>query len=188
MAKKYDYLTAYDAIDKHLIENDVHYLYGDIDGDNIAEAIKWIISANLNKRPKRTLTLYINTYGGDLYQSFALIDVMKNSYHSISTIGIGAVMSAGLLIFASGKKGERYIGKNAGSMNHQHSDSYEAKMHDLRAAMKENQNCELRTVQILREATGMSNQEVRNKFIKNPTDQYLTAKQMIDLKVADHIL
>ena len=35
----------------------------------------------------------------------------------IATIGIGAVMSAGLLIFASGKQGERYIGKNTGIMN-----------------------------------------------------------------------
>jgi ATP-dependent protease ClpP protease subunit len=119
---------------------------------------------------------------------FALIDVMKNSYHNISTIGIGAVMSAGFLIFASGKEGQRYIGKNAGSMNHQHSDNMDAKMHDIKAQMKENQNCETRCMQILRDATGMTIQEVRNKFIKNPSDQYYTAKQMVDLNIADHIL
>ena len=39
---------------------------------------------------------------------------MKSSYHHISTIGIGAVMSAGFLILASGKQGERYVGKNTG--------------------------------------------------------------------------
>ena len=42
------------------------------------------------------------------------IDVMKDSYRPTPTIGVGAVMSAGLLIFASGKQGERYIGKNTG--------------------------------------------------------------------------
>ena len=41
-------------------------------------------------------------------------------------------------------------------------------MHDIRAQMKENQNCEARCLQILKEATGMTVQEVRNKFIKNP--------------------
>jgi ATP-dependent Clp protease protease subunit len=188
MPTKYENWTASDAIDKSLLDNDIHYLHGDIASENVGECIKWILSANLQKKPKRTLKLYINTYGGDLYEAFALIDVMKNSYHSISTVGIGAVMSAGFLIFASGKQGERYIGKNAGSMNHQHTDSMESKMHDMRAQMKENQNCELRCLNILKDATGMTIQKVRNEFIKNPSDQYYTAKQMIDLGVADHIL
>jgi ATP-dependent protease ClpP protease subunit len=151
--KKYDQYTAADKIDAHLHDNDIHYLTGEISQDNVEEAIKWILSANLSKKPKKTLKLYINTVGGDLYESFALIDVMKNSYHHISTIGIGAVMSAGLLIFASGKQGERYIGKNTGILNHQK----------------------------------YSLSDVRKK-LNTPSDQYFTAKQMIDLKLADHIL
>jgi len=185
--KKYDQYAAADKIDAHLHDNDIHYLTGEIDNDNVTEAIKWIMSANLNRKPKKTLKLYINTVGGDLYESFALVDVMKNSYHHISTIGIGAIMSAGLLIFASGKQGERYIGKNTGIMNHQHSDVIDSKMHDMRSQMKENNNCELRGLNILREATGMSLSEVRKK-LNTPSDQYFTAKQLIDLKLADHIL
>jgi ATP-dependent Clp protease protease subunit len=185
--KKYDQYAAADKIDAHLHDNDIHYLTGEIDNDNVTEAIKWIMSANLNRKPKKTLKLYINTIGGDLYESFALVDVMKNSYHHISTIGIGAIMSAGLLIFASGKQGERYIGKNTGIMNHQHSDVIDSKMHDMRSQMKENNNCELRGLNILREATGMSLSEVRKK-LNTPSDQYFTAKQLIDLKLADHIL
>ena len=185
--KKYDQYAAADKIDAHLHDNDIHYLTGEIDNDNTTEAIKWILSANLQRKPKKTLKLYINTVGGYLYESFALIDAMKNSYHHISTIGIGAVMSAGLLIFASGKQGERYIGKNTGIMNHQHSDAMESKMHDMRSQMKENNNCELRCLNILREATGYSLADVRKK-LNTPSDQYFTAKQMIDLKLADHIL
>ena len=188
MPSKYDNLTFSETIDKSLLDNDVYYLHGEITTDNVGDCIKWILSANLQKKPKRTLELYINTYGGDLYEAFALIDVMKYSYHNISTVGIGAVMSSGFLIFASGKEGERYIGKNAGSMNHQHSDEMNSKMHDMRAQMKENQNCEIRCLNILKEATGMSMQEVRTKFIKNPSDQYYTAKQMIDMGIADEIL
>jgi len=54
--------------------------------------------------------------------------------------------------------------------------------------MKENKNCEMRCMQILREATGLSVQEVNTKFIKNPSDQYYTAKQLVDLGIADDIL
>ena len=96
-------------------------------------------------------------------------------------------MSAGFLILASGKQGERYVGKNTGIMNHQHSDTMESKMHDMKAQMKENTNCEQRCMQILRDATGYSLSDVRKKF-NNPSDQYFTAKQLIDLKIADHIL
>ena len=81
----------------------------------------------------------------------------------------------------------RYVGKNTGIMNHQHSDTMESKMHDMKAQMKENTNCEQRCMQILRDATGYSLSDVRKKF-NNPSDQYFTAKQLIDLKIADHIL
>ena len=188
MPSKYDNLTFSETIDKSLLDNDVYYLHGEITTDNVGDCIKWILSANLQKKPKRTLELYINTYGGDLYEAFALIDVMKYSYHNISTVGIGAVMSAGFMIFASGTKGYRWIGKNTGIMNHQHSDNMDAKMHDMKAQMKENANCEQRCMQILREATGMSVPEVNSKFIKNPSDQYYTAKQLVDLGIADDIL
>ena len=187
MSKKYDQYTAADRIDAHLHDNDIHYLTGELTQENIEDTIKWILSSNLNKKPKKTLKLYINTVGGDLYEAFALIDVMRNSYHHISTIGIGAIMSAGFLIFAMGKQGERYIGKNTGIMNHQHSDTMESKMHDMRAQMKENANCELRCLNLLREATGMSLADVRRK-LNTPSDQYFTARQLVDLKIADHIL
>ena len=185
--KKYENYSAEERAEVSLYDNDVHYLNGEITEDNVSKAIKWILSANLQKKPKRKLTLYINTVGGDLYESFALIDVMKDSHHSIATIGIGAVMSAGFLIFASGQQGERYIGKNTGILNHQHSDTMESKMHDMKAQMKENNNCEQRCMQILRDATGFSLVDVRKKF-NNPSDQYFTAKQLVDLKIADHIL
>ena len=185
--KRFENFTADDRIDVTLLENDIHYLTGDISEENIANAIKWIVSANLTKKPKRTLELYINSTGGDLYQAFALIDIMKESYHTISTVGVGAVMSAAFLIFISGKQGYRYIGKNTGIMNHQHSDALESKMHDMRSAMKENANCELRSFNIIREACGMNLTDVRKKF-NDKSDQYFTAKQLIDLNLADEIL
>ena len=187
MKKAYEQYSVDERIEATLHDNDIHYLNGELDNENIAKCIKWILSANLVKRPKRKLTLYINTVGGDLYETFGLIDVMRDSYHTISTVGVGAVMSAGFLIFASGKTGERYIGKNTGIMNHQHSDTMESKMHDMKAQMKENNNCEQRCMQILRDATGYSLADVRKKF-NNPSDQYLTAKQLVELKIADHIL
>ena len=184
---QYDNWTASDAIDKSLIDNDIFYLNGEISAETVAPAIKWILSANLKIKPKRTLKLYINTYGGEVYEAFALIDIMKQSRHNIATYGVGAVMSAGFLIFASGEQGHRYIGKNTGIMNHQHSDHIESKLHDMKSAMIENNNCEYRSLHILRDATGYSLAKVKEYF-DSPSDQYYTAKDLIKLKIADHIL
>ena len=95
---KYDSWNSADAVDRSLLDNDIHYLNGEISHENVGECIKWILSANLVKKPKRVLELYVNTTGGDLYEMFALIDIMKSSYHHISTVGVGAIMSAGFLI------------------------------------------------------------------------------------------
>jgi ATP-dependent Clp protease protease subunit len=186
-AKKIEDFTAIDRIGIKLLENHTHYLSGELTEENVGEAIKWIVFENLEKKPKKTLTLYINSTGGDLYETFGLIDVMRDSYHHISTVGIGAVMSGAFLIFVMGAQGKRYIGKNTGIMNHQHSDAVDAKMHDMKAQMKENANCELRCLTLLREASGMTLQETRKK-LNTPSDQYFTAKNLVDLKLADHIL
>jgi hypothetical protein len=42
-------------------------------------------------------------------------------------------------------------------------------------------------MQILRDASGYSLTDVRKKF-NNPSDQYLTAKQLVEFKLVDHIL
>ena len=50
--KKFEQFSSEDQIDKSLLENDIHYLYGDIDEENTSVAIKWILSANLQKKAK----------------------------------------------------------------------------------------------------------------------------------------
>jgi ATP-dependent protease ClpP protease subunit len=72
-------------------------------------------------------------------------------------------------------------------MNHQHSDSWESKMHDMKAAMAENVNCEQRALTIIRDASTMTMADVRKK-LNSPSDQYFSARQLVELGLADHIL
>ena len=67
--KKYDQYIAADRIDAHLHDNDIHYLTGEIANENATETIKWIMSANLNRKPKKTLKLipYIIFYYSIIY-------------------------------------------------------------------------------------------------------------------------
>lgn len=184
--KKLEEFNADDRIELKLLENSIHFLTGDIEDYNIKECIKWIIYENLEAKEK-ILTIYINSVGGNLYDAFALIDVMRTSRHPIRTIVIGSAMSAAFLIAASGTKGERYVAKNASLMSHQFSESTEGKYHDIKATMKENELCNEKMVTVLREATGLSTAMIKKKLLP-ASDVYLSAKEAIDLGVADNFL
>lgn len=184
--KKIDEFNAEDRIDLRLLENSTFYLNGDIDEDSIGAAIKWILYENLQGEG-RTLTLYINSTGGDLYQALALIDVMRNSPHIIRTIGVGAVMSAAFLIFACGDKKHRYASSNTSFMCHQFSSSSDAKYHDLKAEMKETELLNEKMINILVETTGLIKSRVKAKLLP-ASDVYLTAEEVLDFCIADHII
>jgi ATP-dependent Clp protease protease subunit len=184
--KRLEDFTAQDRIDVKLLENHTHFLVGEIDENNINDCIKWITYENLDSKEK-TLTLYINSTGGDLYQAFALIDVMSNSTHPIRVIGLGAVMSAAFLIFASGTKGERLASPNTSFMCHQFSAGVEAKYHDIKAEMKENESLNTKMVSILKEATGLPPHKIKAKLLP-ASDVYLTAEEVVEFGVADYIL
>jgi ATP-dependent Clp protease, protease subunit len=178
--------TAEDRIDNLLLDSHMFFLHGDIEEENVDRCIKWIEYENIDPKDK-LLTLYVNTTGGDLYQSLALIDIMNTSKHPIRTIGLGSIMSGGFLIFVCGTKGERYIAPNAGIMCHQLSDDITDKYHDIKSAVKEVENCNARMIKILRDATGLSALKIQSKLLP-ASDVYLTAKELIQLKAADYIL
>ena len=186
MATRKHEQTAEDRIDNLLLDSHMFFLYGDITEENIDRCIKWIEYENIDPKDK-LLTLYVNTTGGDLYQSLALIDIMKTSKHPIRTIGLGSIMSGGFLIFVCGTKGERYIAPNAGIMCHQLSDDITDKYHDIKSAVKEVENCNARMIKILRDATGLSALKIQSKLLP-ASDVYLTARELIQLKAADYIL
>ena len=185
--KKLEDFIAEDRIDLKLLENNTYFINGEINEDSIGACVKWLIYENLDTSREKILTLYINSTGGDLYQAFGLIDVMKASPHVVRCIGIGAVMSAAFLIFASADQGQRYAAKNTSFMCHQFSESMDSKYHDLKATMKENDGCNERMVQILKEATSLAPSVIKKKLLP-ASDVYLTAQEVLDLGVADHIL
>jgi ATP-dependent Clp protease protease subunit len=185
--KKIDEFNAVDRIDLRLLENSVYYLTGEISEDSITPVIRWIMYENLEVRDGKNLTLYINSTGGDLYQAFALIDVIKQSRHTISTVALGACMSAAFLIFAAGSKGQRFASKNTSFMCHQFSESMDDKYHDLKATMKENDTCNQRMIDILKEATGLTPSKIKAKLLP-ASDVYLTSEETINLGIADKLM
>jgi ATP-dependent Clp protease protease subunit len=177
-----------EKIQNRFLINHTNFLTGEISEENIRKISQWLIYENLDTtKTKKILTLYINSPGGDLYEAFSLIDLMHRSAYPIRTIGYGSILSAAFLIFACGTKKHRYISENCSIMCHQFSQSSEGKYHDIQAAMKENDYCNERMLKILRTATGLSPRFIKSKFLPE-SDVWFRSKELVEYKVADHIL
>ena len=191
MTNKKDFdldVSALEKIGLGLLNSHVHFLTGEIVEENIENAIKWIVYENLicGNSPK-TLTMYINSSGGNLNDSLGLIDIMRTSQCPIRTIGIGSICSAAFMIFSSGTKGERYIANNTSIMCHQYTDGMEGKHHDIKSRFKELELTNTRMIEVLKENTGLETRTIKSKLLC-PTDVWLTAEELIELGVADNFL
>lgn len=188
VSKKLDDFNSQDRQNIKFQDAGVHFLIGEIDEENTNEAVKWLAYENIDPRPDRVLTLYVNSQGGDLYEAFGLIDMMRNSPIPIRTIGYGSVMSAAFLIVASGSAGERYITKNCGIMCHQMSATEEmGKYHDIKATRKETDRLNKAMYDIIKETTGLDGRIIKTRLLP-AHDVYMTAEEMIEFGAADHIL
>jgi ATP-dependent Clp protease, protease subunit len=188
VSKRLDDFNAQDRQSIKFQDAGVHFLIGEIDEDNVNECIKWLAYENINPAADRVLTLYINSQGGNLYEAFGLIDMMRNSQLPVRTIGYGSVMSAAFLIVASGAPGERYVTKNCGIMCHQMSCLEEmGKYHDIKATRKETDRLNKAMYDILKETTGLDGRIIKTRLLP-AHDVYMTAEEMIEFGAADQIL
>lgn len=182
------YYSAQDQVDAKFLSDGVFYLYGELEDENLNNCIKWLIYENSNHDQKKMLTLYINSQGGDLYSSLALIDMMKQSKIPIRTIGLGSVMSSAFLIFVSGTKGFRELLRNTGVMSHQFSmDGEIGKYHDIKSTRKELDRLNDSMYNVIKEATDLDGRKIKSKLLA-PSDSYIDVDECIELGIADRIL
>jgi ATP-dependent Clp protease protease subunit len=163
-----------------------HFLTGNVDGESIEKAIRWILMGARKPSPEHPMKMYINSDGGNLTDAFALMDVMRTSPISIATVGMGNLMSSAFMIFAAGTKGQRAIAKNTSIMIHQFNHEYGGKYHDMKAYAEEIDRINYRMVAELARTGKLTEQEVGSKLLK-PSDVWLSAEQLVELGFADII-
>ena len=175
-------------------------LYGDVDEERIAEVISALLTLQYVGKPKydeegelkeegKPIKLYVSTYGGSADEMAALVDIMNvvKKDCPIETIGIGKVMSAGVLILASGTKGERYIGKNCRVMIHSVIAGNHGSLHNLENELSEIKKMQEIYLQSLADATSMTKKQLKS-FMRRKQNVYLSAEEAIKLGIADKIL
>ena len=92
------------------------FFMGEVNEENATNAIAAMMMYNealAGSSDADDLQMYISTHGGEADEMFAMYDVMKyvQRNNDIVTIGIGKVMSAGVVLLAACTKGKRKIGR-----------------------------------------------------------------------------
>ena len=139
----------------------------EINHDSTKDTIKAIMAINRDDDLKeadyrdwerKPIKLFINSFGGSVYDGLAIVDIIKQSKTPVHTISIGSSMSMGFWIYLAGHK--RYVGEHTTLMFHDISTWVGDKSEHLK-------------------------QETLDDYIIRKAEWYIPADEAIKLKLAD---
>lgn len=172
------------AIPQHDNSRVIH-LTGDVTEHNIAAVIAQLL--HLGNSSSRPIHLVISTYGGSIDEMFSLYDTIKFLPCPVHTVGLGKVMSAGVLLLASGVKGKRLIGSSARVMMHPVSGGIFGNVFEIINETKEHKRLHDLMVAALEKETKMTPKTL-NGIMNSGSDYYVTPEEAIKLGIVDKII
>ena len=163
-------------------------LFGEVNEEVAQDIVSWILACNMEELEDRpeSLTLMINSPGGCVHSAFSIIEVMNGSSIPVSTVGLGQVSSAGLLIFMSGAKGQRLLTPTCSVLSHTFSTGIAGNFHGLINMNKELGFMHQRIIDQYKRCTGLAEKVITEKLL-NPQDSWLTPQEAVNFKLADGI-
>ena len=125
---------AYDIYSRLLRER-IIFLGGPID-DHTANIVIAQLLFLESEDPKKDIYLYVNSPGGSVTATMAIVDTMNHIRPDINTFCVGLAASGGAIILSAGKKGKRYILPNAEVMIPQPGGGVEGQASDIAITAK----------------------------------------------------
>lgn len=132
---------------------------------------------------RKPIKIYINSFGGDLYQCFALISAIGASKTPVYTINTGVAMSAGMIILLSGHK--RFAVKYSIAMCHSGSGSVGGDFEQTQSAMDNYKKMVDTMKTYILERTKIDSKTLSRKWTK---DWYMFSDEQVSLGVANEIV
>ena len=174
------------------------YLAKQVDQESINSISKSIIEINeydeyiekiyavhdLEYTPK-PIKLYIDSYGGAVYQCFGLLGIMQNSKVPIHTIVTGCAMSCGFLISIAGHK--RFGYQKSTYLYHQVSSVAFGKAKDLEEEVIETLRLQQMVEEHTLEHTKISPKKLE-KVYKGKKDWFINTDEALKLKIIDEVI
>jgi len=162
----------------------VYMLFDEINEQSSRAACDFLLKANILFPPSNTITMFINSQGGNVTDGWALIDIMETSRIGIQTVGIGEICSMAAMIFVTGDKGKRILSKNSYVMTHQFASVLEGKAHEMMAVRKVHDKLEQQFIQHLVKNSKLNTKQVRDILLRE-SDTWLEPKECLKYGLCD---
>ena len=170
------------------------YLSDDVDNESIGKLI-WDILYQIredNEKDKKEkdykrepIRLYINSYGGSVYDMWGLIDVILNSKTPIYTYCTGYAMSAAFKIFLAGHK--RFCYKHSTFMYHQMSCWRSGKYQDLVEDREEMDWLNKKNEEYVIDRTNLTKDDIK-EIREKKKDFYIHSDKAVKYGIVDEVL
>lgn len=137
------------------------------------------------KYVRKPIKIYIDSYGGYVYQCYGLLSVMNSSKTPIHTIVTGAAMSCGFMILIHGHK--RFGYKLSTPLYHQIGGGTYGKVKDMEEHLVESKRLQKKLEELTLQKTNITKKQLK-KIYKRKIDWYMSAKEALRLGVIDKII
>ncbi|MBP9782213.1 MAG: ATP-dependent Clp endopeptidase proteolytic subunit ClpP [Candidatus Pacebacteria bacterium] len=135
--------------------------------------------------PKKDITLYINSPGGEIQSGLAIIDTMHHIKPDVSTVCIGMAASMGAMILSQGTKGKRFVLPNGEVMIHQPLSGVEGQASDIEIKAKHILKIKEKLYAMLADATGKTKAQVEKD---GDRDYWMSADEAKKYGIVDQVL
>lgn len=162
------------------------YLAGEVSEALVIQVIAGMISL-ASHDPRSPIKLVISTYGGSVDEMFSLYDTIKYLPCPVHTVGMGKIMSAGVLLLASGEKGSRIIGENARIMIHATSGESRGTFLQVANECSEHVRQQKQMETLLLRESKMTQKQI-DTIMKANHDIYVLPQEAVRLGLVDEII
>jgi len=174
---------AYDIYSR-LLRDRIIFLAGPID-DHTANIVIAQLLFLQQEDPKKDISLYINSPGGSVTATLAMIDTMNHLKPDVSTVCVGMAASGGAMLLSAGAKGKRYALPNAEIMVHQPIGGAEGQATDIEITARQILKLRERLNKMLAKNTGQPVKQIEKDVER---DKWMTADEAKSYGIVDSVL
>lgn len=157
-------------------------------GTEIDDTVANVIIAQLlylsSQDPESSITMYLNTPGGSVYDGLAIYDTMQYISNEVQTVCTGLAASMGSVLLCAGEKGKRFALPHSRIMIHQPLGGAHGQASDIEITAKEILKLKGELYQIIADHSGKTLKQIEKDADR---DHWLTAKEAVEYGMIDSI-
>lgn len=174
---------AYDIYSR-LLKERIVFLGGPI-YDQVANTVIAQLLYLESEAPEKDISLYINSPGGSVTATLAMLDTMNYVQCDVQTICVGIAASGGAVLLSAGEKGKRFCLENSEVMIHQPHGGAQGQATDIEITAQHILKTRQRLNEILAENTGQSVEKIQDDVDR---DFFMTAEEAKKYGIVDKIM